>query len=513
MTTITAPLTTIALAGLVPDVVRSCIVLQPSPPPDSGEEPPDPVGDTGIYTPIAPGVIYTSLPTTTVIDTSPDQMIGCIVTVADNPQGRLNALFPSAISGDGVIDRATNDIWVYDGAVWNNVGPTPGPTIVATTVIPPWNETVLATARTRTKLEALSLAYALELLTEPDPITTVTSLLVRSAPAYIKVDATDFAVAAYAPLISTGYIARPSSINIVTAANEVSVGTGYKAAVPVIEVAAVARTVPYVGPTATVVQPEYVGITLYATSPQLASGASLQIPALDLAVSGTSPSKVGQIVPPAVISVGTSSISTGATTTYIPAHNIDDIILTIIETEQYDNNYLPTGYTSIPGSPLPTINMFTGTKLQAYWKRATTTEAGVTTIAVPDLGNHTMQRTFIIRGCRTSGNPFEQVATSTEEAFVSTVTFPSVTTTTKECLIVNVGVHGLDTFNSTFYGTPVNSNLSSLQIHAQATDSTGAGGGYCVISGVKQSIGSTGTTTATLASTAIQAMMTIAFVP
>jgi hypothetical protein len=147
-------------------------------------------------------VTYANLPVApTVIDTSPDQMIGCIVSVADNPQGRLDALFPSAVNGDGVIDRATNDIWVCNGTTWDNVGPTPGPTIVATVVIPPWNEIVLAVARTRTKLTVTSLPYALTLLTEPDPIITKTKVLARAVTA-IRPPVTDIAFAATAPSIT-----------------------------------------------------------------------------------------------------------------------------------------------------------------------------------------------------------------------------------------------------------------------------------------------------------------------
>ena len=175
-TTLAAPVTSITLAALTPDVVRSCIVLQPSPPPEPGEEPPGAIGDNDIYTPVAPGVTYAGLPTVTIVDTSPDQLIGCIIDTADNPQGRLNALFPAAIDGDGVIERSTNDIWVYDGSEWNNVGPTPGPTIVSATIIPPWNEILTYEARIRTRLLAQSLAYALQLLTEPDPFVVRTRL-------------------------------------------------------------------------------------------------------------------------------------------------------------------------------------------------------------------------------------------------------------------------------------------------------------------------------------------------
>lgn len=211
MTTITAPLTTITLQGLVPDVVRSCVVQQPSPPPDPGETPPGPITGDGIYTPVAPGVTYGSLPTVSIVDTSPDQMIGCIIDTADNPQGRLSALFPSAVDGDGVIERSTNDIWVFDGTTWNNVGPTPGPTIVSAQVVPPWNEIVVYDARVRTRLEVNGLAYALELLTEPASYGITLGLTVQPQ-RLIKIPSQDIELTPNAPLVENPYSLIPSVV-------------------------------------------------------------------------------------------------------------------------------------------------------------------------------------------------------------------------------------------------------------------------------------------------------------
>jgi hypothetical protein len=281
MTTITAPLTSLTLAAPVPDIVRSCVVSQPSPPPAPGEEPPAPVTGPGIYTPIAPGVTYANLPVApTVIDTSPNQMIGCIVTVADNPQGRLDALFPSAVDGDGVIDRATNDIWVYNGTTWDNVGPTPGPTIVATVVIPPWNEIVRVAARTRTKLTVTSLPYALTLLTEPDPIITRTALTVTSI-RKISVPATAIAAAAATPQVSISatVFAPASAIALAPAAPSV-----------VIEIP------PGVPVPATAIE-------LAAPVPQVSTGVSVAVPVTDTVFVAPVPSVATGVADPDFSSV------------------------------------------------------------------------------------------------------------------------------------------------------------------------------------------------------------------
>ena len=219
MTTITAPVKTITLQARVPDVVRSCIVQQPSPPPDPGEEPPSPVTGPDIYTPVAPGVVYANLPTVTIVDTSPDQMIGCIIDTADNPQGRLNALFPSADEGDGVIERSTNDIWVFDGTTWENVGPTPGPTIVTATVIPPWNEIEVVEAVVRTRLAVEAFPYALTpILTSVPAYGSTIGLLVQSSRALVRVPATDITVAAEVPIVSGGASVMAPSTAVTMAA-------------------------------------------------------------------------------------------------------------------------------------------------------------------------------------------------------------------------------------------------------------------------------------------------------
>jgi len=170
-TTILAPAAAVfTLTGLPADVFGSCSLQPPAP------APAPPAEDT-IYTPVAPGISYEALPEIVVVDTSPDQMVGCIFDTADNAQSRLNALFPDAIAGDGVIERRNNDIWVFDGTVWNNVGPTPGPTIQnVTSIVLPYNETAIYDAQIRLGNVVSKFDYALELLTEVEPLVVTLGL-------------------------------------------------------------------------------------------------------------------------------------------------------------------------------------------------------------------------------------------------------------------------------------------------------------------------------------------------
>jgi hypothetical protein len=42
-----------------------------------------------------------------------------------NPQTVLNTAFPAAVAGSGVLDDTLDELWVYDGAVWDNFGSVP----------------------------------------------------------------------------------------------------------------------------------------------------------------------------------------------------------------------------------------------------------------------------------------------------------------------------------------------------------------------------------------------------
>lgn len=124
------------------------------------------VGGTGnFWFPVAPGI--TSLPESpTVVDTSPDQVIGTVEAVGSIPQSVLNTAFPDAVAGDGVQDETTGNFWTYDSTTWTNVGPVPGPTAAVTTTVLPYNETSIYNARIRPVVEVIKFTYSLQSLTD-----------------------------------------------------------------------------------------------------------------------------------------------------------------------------------------------------------------------------------------------------------------------------------------------------------------------------------------------------------
>lgn len=518
MTTITAPLTTITLQARVPDVVRSCIVQQPSPPPDPSEAPPGPITGEGIYTPVAPGVTYGGLPTVTIVDTSPDQMIGCIIDTADNPQGRLNVLFPSAVDGDGVIERNTNDIWVFDGTTWNNVGPTPGPTIVTATVIPPWNEILVYDARVRTRLEVNGLAYALALLTEPAAYGITLGMTVQTSQALVRVPAAGQSLAAQLPAVSSGAsVLSPAAATTFTALVP-QVSSGGAVIAPSTGMSFAVSMVPYVGPRATVIQPpDAAAGALTPLPPAVSSGASIATPVSDITTTAGVPI-VSTKVPP-VLSLPGSATAGGAA--IFPGYSnvqTNDILLLVVETSGDGSNVTPLpgepGWNVLSGTPLfdgdPTPAF--GSKLHVWWYRAT---APITSgsVTFSDSGDHQVGRVYLIRGCATTGDPFDVVGTATKTTPSTTASAPSVTTTVPQTLVVSMISQPVDSSSTTQFSAPTNTGLTSLTDVDEVATNSSNGGGFVIASGIKRLPGATGTINYATAPNVRNASVVIAFKP
>lgn len=516
MTTIAAPLKNITLQALLPDVVRSCIIQQPSPPPDPGEEPPAPVVTEGIYTPIAPGVVYANLPVVTVVDTSPAQIIGCIITTADNPQGRLKALFPSAVNGDGVIERSTNDIWVYNGTTWNNVGPTPGPTVVTATVIPPWNEISIFDATVRTRLLVESLPYSLAQLTTVPPISTVLGLTSQSAGAFVVVPATNITFAPELPEVASGGSVAPPTATTALARFAPLVSGGASAAIPLTDFAFEASMVPYVGTRATVVQAAAGALTLIAPTPQVVSGASIAVSATDLALTAPLPAVLSKPAP--TIQTGPAAASsTGIIVITGVAANQDDILLVVLENAGDSTLWTPLAnsggtFQAVTGSPVTDVATSAGSKLSMWWLRCPSTFTGGN-VTIDDSGDHQLARVMVIRGCTTAGNPWDITATDTKTVASTTASAPAVTTTVGNTLVLSVVSRPDDSSSTTMFGTPANSVLGSFTDQGESGTASGNGGGFVITSGVKQAPGDTGVTSFATAPNTTNAAITIAFKP
>jgi hypothetical protein len=210
---------------------------------------------------------------------------------------------------------------------------------------------------------------------------------------------------------------------------------------------------------------------------------------------------------PTFVAAGTFATGTGSVTPGLPAGWAqDDIFILVVQSEGGASISPPGAFTLIDSAS-------TGTgagscKEAVFYLRASASESAPT---VSDTGDHTLAVILAFRGCITTGNP---IATFTAAIATSTtsLSFGSITTTVADCLIVLAGTHGLDTTGGQVSGY-TNASLTSLAELFDDSATDGFGGGIFVAAGGKPAAGSTGTTSATLASSGNAVLYSLALTP
>jgi len=208
-------------------------------------------------------------------------------------------------------------------------------------------------------------------------------------------------------------------------------------------------------------------------------------------------------------SAGDFISGTGALTVTLPTGwQEDDLFLLFVETANQAVS-TPTGWTELSSSPqgTGTAGGTTATRITAYYKYATSSESSV---SVADPGDHA--GAFILALYNVDQTtPFDVMSGDTASSSTF-VTFPSVTTTIDKCLILNAIGSMVDVATPRISNL-VNANLLELTELVDVSTTQGNGGGLAVASGLKVAAGSTGGTTATLATTSVQGRLTIAVRP
>ena len=218
------------------------------------------VGGSGNqWFPVAPGV--TTLPNTpSVFNTAPSSVIGSVASVGSNAQTTLNAAFPAATNGQGVLNQATGDYWVRSGGVWANVGPTPGPTMTVASTVRPFNEQVVlnATVRSRMKVTTFNYAFDLPEVVVPLKVSTrmmsveqvdlpATTLDITAQTPSVEVEmrvATSLTIFGLAPGVSTTIPLPSTDLSIESIGTEVGVTIPVPVSQLAVEVLAPSVTVP-----------------------------------------------------------------------------------------------------------------------------------------------------------------------------------------------------------------------------------------------------------------------------
>jgi hypothetical protein len=212
---------------------------------------------------------------------------------------------------------------------------------------------------------------------------------------------------------------------------------------------------------------------------------------------------------PIFVAAGTVATGTTSASPALPAGwALNDILVLGVETGNQTVNAI-TGYSNV-GTGI--VQSATGavTALTVRWKRATGSESapsvGVTS------GDHIVARLMAIRGCVTTGTPFDTPATGTDTATGTGFSIPGGTTLGIDRLIVAAIAVGTDTATAQVTGTPTNASLAGIAVRINNWSATGNGGGFAMITGEKAVAGAYSATAGTLATGNTKAMMSFALI-
>lgn len=198
---------------------------------------------------------------------------------------------------------------------------------------------------------------------------------------------------------------------------------------------------------------------------------------------------------PTVVGVGTVASGTGDVSPGLPSGwAVGDIHVIAVATAN-EAVTAPSGWNETASSPqgTGTAGATSATRITAFWRRA---ESGDTAPTITDPGNHCAAVILGLRGCRSTGDPWDASGGRVESSAVTSATYSAVTTTVAECLIVY-----LSSFDYEVTGTEnvsvVNAALSSITDRSVQAYADGNGSSLAVITGQKATAGSIGSGTIT----------------
>lgn len=204
---------------------------------------------------------------------------------------------------------------------------------------------------------------------------------------------------------------------------------------------------------------------------------------------------------PTVVAIGTIQGSAAALnydlatgTPTIAATLLDnDILFGLLETANEPVASTPSGFTMMTTYGVGTAADAAATCLTPCWKRINGAQGNP---GFGDAGDHTIGRLFLIRGCRTSGDPVVALSGSAASHSESDA-FDAASTTIDQCLVMHAIAHPEDT-GADFVVSWTSPNLTGGTSLAETGSTLGNGGGIGAYAGVKASAGSLGTVTADL---------------
>ena len=213
--------------------------------------------------------------------------------------------------------------------------------------------------------------------------------------------------------------------------------------------------------------------------------------------------------------VAESAQVSGASALTVPwpaGHAAGDVGILIVETGGEGTTLsitAPAGWATVTGSPVTGVATTAGSKLQVFWRRATS--SAETSVTVPDSGDHQLARLVVFNGCSPTGNPWDVVVTGNKTTASSSITFPALTTTVAETTVVFIATRPNDGASVTSFGALTNATLTNQNASGSESGTTaGHGGGFVYFTGEKTTAGAVGSSTTTVTPSSTNAYMVIA---
>lgn len=212
---------------------------------------------------------------------------------------------------------------------------------------------------------------------------------------------------------------------------------------------------------------------------------------------------------PSFRSQANNSGGAAVVTLTLPTHATNDIIILGIETanQALTSNTLTTltnqGYSEAPSSAqvgIGTAGAAGGTRQFVYWTRASS--ASQSAVVIDSTGNHCVIAALVIQNAKTDGSPFNTSANQRQTTAGTSVSFPQITTTTPNTLVVMLMTNDTDGTTAQM-GTITNANLSSITEHTDRNINTGAGGGVAFATAANTGQGNIGNSTFTKAGSSV----------
>jgi hypothetical protein len=231
---------------------------------------------------------------------------------------------------------------------------------------------------------------------------------------------------------------------------------------------------------------------------------------------GPVPPSAGALAAPTVQAVGTSAVANSASNVVAswPAHAANDIGILIASGFGPNAYAAPVGWGTVANSPQVTSDVSAaGSRLSVFWRRAASAAEVDATVVDVASDDAKLALIVVVRGCTTSGTPWDATAGSVENVVTNSISIPGLATTGANRLVLAIVAQSNDVAGAQVSGF-ANASLAGVVEVMDDNTTTGGGAGVAVASGVLAVAGAVSATTGTLAGSAAQlSYLTIALKP